>query len=153
MLDNRRFAGGGGAELALGAGPLGELRLGPAFTALAFENNQRFFTFGNGGYFSPQRFFHGAGVLRWQHLGAVRWDAAAEPGYVWYQEAHAPILPFDPNSGFYAGKTEGGFSFTGRAFLGIGVGGGFELGLSGGVQRAPEFQEMRAGVVLRAAGL
>ena len=153
VLENRRFAGGGGAELALGAGPLGEFRLGPAFTALAFENNQRFFTFGNGGYFSPQRFFHGAGVLRWQHPGAVRWDAAAEPGYDWYQEAHAPILPFDPNSGFYAGKTEGGFSFTGRAFLGIGLGGGFELGLSGAVQRAPEFQEVRAGVVLRAAGL
>jgi hypothetical protein len=40
-----------------------------------------------------------------------------------------------------------------RAFLGIGVGGGFELGLSGGVVRAPQFQEVRGAIILRAAGL
>src|SRR2546428_8860689 len=63
VLDNTRFAGGGGAELSIGAGPLGEFRFGPAFTSLAFENNERFFTFGHGGYFSPQRFFHRAARL------------------------------------------------------------------------------------------
>jgi len=152
-LGNTRFAGGGGAELALPAGALGEFRLGPAFTSLTYQNNQRFFTFGHGGYFSPQRFVHGAAVLRWQRSGTLRWEAAAEPGYDWYQEAHAPIFPLSPDGSFYPGKTQGGFSFNGRAFLGVGVGGGFELGLSAGVMRAPQFQEVRAGVVLRAGGL
>jgi cellulose synthase operon protein C len=153
VLQNTRFAGGGGAELAFLAGPLGEFRLGPAFTALSFENNQRFFTFGHGGYFSPQRFAHGAAVFRWQRSGTLRWEAAAEPGYDWYQEAHAPILPLSPDGSFYPGRTAGGFSFNGRAFLGIGVGGGFELGVSGGLMQAPQFQEVRAGLVLRAGGL
>jgi len=153
VLDNTRFAGGGGAELSVGAGPLGEFRLGPSFTSLTFQNNERFFTFGHGGYFSPQRFFHGAAVFRWQRAGGLRWDAAAEPGYDWYQEAHALVFPLAPDGSFYAGKTEGGFSFNARAFLGVGLGGGFELGLSGALQRAPEFREMRAAIILRAGGL
>ncbi|HZR09243.1 MAG TPA: cellulose synthase subunit BcsC-related outer membrane protein [Myxococcales bacterium] len=148
---NRRFAAGAGAELILGRGDLGDLRIGPAATVLAFDNNERFFTFGHGGYFSPQRFVHGGAIVRWQRGGGgLRWDFSAEPGYDYYQEAHAPIFPLDPDGAFYPGKTEDGFSFTGRAFIGVGVGDRFELGFSGGVQRAPEFQEVRAGIVLRA---
>src|SRR3989442_1560563 len=37
--------------------------------------------------------------------------------------------------------------------IGAGIGGGFELGLSGAMQRAPEFREMRAAIILRAGGL
>src|SRR2546426_3054169 len=63
VLDNTRFAGGGGAELSIGAGPLGEFRFGPAFTALAFENNERFFTFGHGCYINPPSSLHVTSVL------------------------------------------------------------------------------------------
>jgi hypothetical protein len=153
VQDNTRVAGGAGAEFLLASGPWGEVRVGPGFTALAYENNERFFTFGHGGYFSPQRFFHGSGVFRWRRAGALRWDASAEPGYDYYEEAHAPFFPLKPDGSFYPGKTEGGFSFTGRAFLGIGVSDRFEVGLSASVQQAPEFQEVRAGIVLRAGGL
>src|SRR2546428_6290403 len=79
VLDNTRFAGGGGAELSIGAGPLGEFRFGPAFTSLAFENNERFFTFGHGGHFVPLRFFPRPGVLRSERSGALLWESAAEP--------------------------------------------------------------------------
>ena len=148
---NTRLTAGGGAELVLGKGDLGELRIGPAATVLAFENNERFFTFGHGGYFSPQRFFHAGAIVRWQRGGGLRWDFSAEPGYDYYQEAHAPIFPLAPDGAFYPGKTEAGFSFTGRGFIGVGVGNRFELGFSASVQQAPEFQEVRGGVVLRAA--
>ena len=63
------------------------------------------------------------------------------------------VFPLAPDGSFYAGKTEGGLSFNARAFLGVGIGGGFELGLSGAMQRAPEFREMRAAIILRAGGL
>src|SRR2546428_10882475 len=62
VLDNTRFAGGGGAELSIGAGPLGDFPLRPAFTALALENNQRFFTLGYRGHFQPPRLFRRAAV-------------------------------------------------------------------------------------------
>jgi tetratricopeptide (TPR) repeat protein len=150
VQDNVRFAGGAGAALAVAAGDLGELRAGPAITALSFENNERFFTLGHGGYFSPQRFVHGGMVFGWRRSGAVRVDAAAEPGYDWYQEAHAPIFPLDPDGGFYPGQTQDGFSFNGRAFVGLALSSRVELGLTAGIQQAPEFQEVRAGVLLRA---
>lgn len=153
VRDNTRVAGGGGAELSLGVGPLGEFRMGPGFTVLSYANNQGFFTLGHGGYFSPQRFFHGAAVFRWRRSGKVRWEATAEPGYDWYQQAHAPVFPLNPDGSYYAGQTSGALSFTGRAFLGVGIGQNVELGLSGAVQRAPEFQEVRAALVLRAGGI
>ena len=150
VQDNTRLAAGAGAELALLSGAFGEVRAGPAVTALSFANNERFFTLGHGGYFSPQRFVHGGLVLRWQRLGTVRWDAAAEPGYDWFEEAHAPVFPLDPDGAFYPGQTQGAFSFNGRAFLGVALGSRVELGLNAAIQQAPQFQEVRAGVLLRA---
>ncbi len=150
VQDNVRYAAGAGAELAVPAGELGEFRAGPAVTALSFQNNERFFTLGHGGYFSPQRFVHGGMVFRLRRSGTVRVDAAAEPGYDWYEEAHAPIFPLDPDGGFYPGQTKDGFSFNGHAFLGLALSSRVELGLSGAIQSAPEFQEVRAGVLLRA---
>jgi len=148
--DNTRLAAGAGAELSLFRGPLGEIRAGPAVTALSFENNERFFTLGHGGYFSPQRFVHGGLVLKWQRAGKVRWDAAAEPGYDWFEEAHAPVFPLDPDGAFYPGQTQGALSFNGRLFVGIALGSRVELGLNAAIQQAPQFQEVRAGVLLRA---
>src|SRR2546428_2797598 len=64
-----------------------------------------------------------------------------------------PRLPPLTRRHLLPGQDRRGFSFNARAFLGVGIGGGFELGLSGAMQRAPEFREMRVAIVLRAAGL
>ena len=149
VADNLRAAAGGGAELTLYDGELGRIGGGPDVTALSFQRNLGFFTLGHGGYFSPQRFVHGGLALRWHRDGALHWDALVEPGYDYYEEAHEDVFPLSPDGRLYAGKSSGGLSFNGSAFVGIGLSHGFELGLTAAMQQAPEFQELRAGIALR----
>ncbi len=155
VADNRRLAGGGGVELRLAEGDAGGLYVGPTVTALGFDRNLRFFTFGQGGYFSPQRFVHGGLALTVRRAGALAFEAAAEPGYDTYREAGSEILPLSrPGEGGapYPGRSSGGASFNGHAQAGWQISEVWELGLNAGILRAPEFQEVRAGLVLRFAG-
>lgn len=155
VAENRRIAGGGGLELRLAQGDLGAVYIGPSVAALGFDRNLRFFTFGQGGYFSPQRFVHGGLALTVRHSGAVTFEAAAEPGYDAYIEAKSEILPLSPpgaGGAPYLGRSSSGVSFNGRAQLGWQISDVWELGLNAGVLRAPEFQELRAGLVLRFGG-
>jgi hypothetical protein len=149
VADNTRASAGGGFEVVVYDGAAGRIALAPDGAFLAFDRNLRFFTLGHGGYFSPQRFLHGGVALRYRHDGTVRWDASAEPGYDFYQEAHEEMFPLTPNGTLYPGQNSAGLSFNGRAFVGIGLSHEFELGITAAVQQAPEFQEIRAGVSLR----
>ena len=79
----------------------------------------------------------------------MRWDAVVEPGYDRSVQAAAPILPLDPGSELANGSVSAGASFNARLLLGFKLGSRVEAALTGSVQRAPEFQEVRAGLVLR----
>ncbi len=156
VAENRRIAGGAGVELRLAEGDLGGVFVGPSVTALGFDRNLRYFTFGQGGYFSPQRFVHGGLGLTVRRAGALSFEAAAEPGYDAFIEAKSDILPLSrPGEGGapYLGRQSGGFSFNGHAQLGWQISDAWELGLNAGILRAPEFQELHAGLVLRFAGI
>ena len=155
--ENPRVAGGGGIEWKLYQGSLGDVRMGPVFALLSYEHNLSFFTIGHGGYFSPQRFFHGGFALRWTGTGTLRWELAAEPGYDTFRQDSAPAfplnLPGDPTGAApYAAVRNSGLSFNGHAFLGWRIANSLELGLGGSVQQAPEYQEYRAGILLRFGG-
>ncbi|HWE23765.1 MAG TPA: cellulose synthase subunit BcsC-related outer membrane protein, partial [Myxococcales bacterium] len=157
--ENARAAGGGGIEWKLYQGDLGDLRIGPAVSLLSYQYNLSFFTIGHGGYFSPQKFFHGGFALRWSGSGTgkLRWELAAEPGFDTFTQNSAPMfplnLPGDPTgTAPYPGVTNHGFSFNGRAFLGWSIASFLELGLGASGQQAPEFQEFRAGAFLRFGG-
>jgi hypothetical protein len=143
VADNARI-GGGGADL-------GEIKIGAGASALSYRNNLSGFTFGQGGYFSPQRFFHGGATFSWRREGPVRWEAVVEPGYDHSEEAVSPIFPLDPASDTANGATSSGASFNAHLALGFKLGPHVETALTGSVQRAPEFQEVRAGLVLRLA--
>ncbi len=152
VADNQRGAAGVGASLSLYDGDLGQIGAGPTASLAAYQRNLRFFTLGHGGYFSPQRFLHGGLAVRWRHNGALRWDVRAEPGYDFYEEAHEAVFPLSPDGQLYPGRSSGGASFNGSAFLGVGITRDLELGFTAAAQRAPEFQEVRAGVSLRFGG-
>jgi cellulose synthase operon protein C len=157
--ENQRAAGGGGIELKLYQGPLGDFRMGPTVSLMSYQYNLSFFTIGHGGYFSPQQFFHGGFALRWSGngTGSLRWDVAAEPGFDTFRQNSAPMfplnLPGDPTGAApYPALSNHGVSFNGHAFVGWAIASFFELGLSASVQQAPEFQEYRGGVLLRFGG-
>ena len=155
VADNLRVAGGGGADVELYRGALGRIVAGPALALMSYDRNLRFFTFGHGGYFSPQRFVHGGLVARWSGGQRFHWEIVAEPGYDAFQENGAPALPTLTDQGGlppYPGQSSGGPSFNGHALVGWRIGDGFEAGFNLAAQRAPQFQELSGSLVLRFGG-
>jgi hypothetical protein len=61
-----------------------------------FADNLRFFTFGQGGYFSPQFFLFAGVPLSWE-LHTDEWTLRANgaAGVNWYQEDPSPMFPAD----------------------------------------------------------
>jgi hypothetical protein len=152
VADNARGAGGGGFDLALfRSNDLGEVKVGAGASGLGYQKNLSGFTFGQGGYFSPQRFVHGGVNLSWRREGTVRWEAVVEPGYDEYAAASSPLYPLSGTSDTAPGASSAGASFNGHLAIGIKLGSHLETALSGSIQRAPEYQELSAGLVLRLA--
>ena len=150
VADNWRASGGGGLNVALLRDrDLGEVRIGAGGSGLGYQRNLSGFTYGQGGYFSPQRFAHGGVTLSWRRDGPVRWEAAVEPGYDEYAAAVSPVFPLSSTSGTAPGTSAAGASFNGHVALGIKLASHFETALTGSIQRAPQYQELSAGLVLR----
>lgn len=87
------------AEAGLGASwdVLREVSISATVDARSYAENQRFFTKGHGGYFSPQAFVRAGLPLRWAgEAGALRWDLRVDPGVSWFREAEADVFPLDP---------------------------------------------------------
>ncbi len=65
----------------------------------AFDNNQNYFTYGHGGYFSPQSFLSMSLPIRYAY-NSTRWEGrlGVAPGYQSFEQDRAPIYPTDPNA-------------------------------------------------------
>jgi tetratricopeptide (TPR) repeat protein len=65
----------------------------------AFGNNQNYFSYGHGGYFSPQSFFSVSFPVRFA-MNTDRFDIAANvaPGYQSYEQDEALLYPTDPGA-------------------------------------------------------
>lgn len=101
------------------------LETGVAVSAMAFERNLSEFTYGHGGYFSPQRFVHfGLPINWWGSYQAMAWRLNLEPGVTWFQIDEAPYYPLAASTQM-SGPTA---RHPSRASLGLGVDGGLELG-------------------------
>lgn len=159
VADNRRTTGGAGADVTLLRGEWGAVTIGAAALGMAYDRNLSFFTFGHGGYFSPQRFVRGGVPVGWRREGTVHWELVAEPALERFETAGAPAFPDVPGVSTagrpsldpYPGRTVNGFALDAHAMLGVSIG-GFELRATGAVHRAPEYDEVVAGVVLRYGG-
>jgi hypothetical protein len=155
VATNWRVEGGGGAEVILYDGSLGQIGVGPSVAAFGFNRNLRFFTFGQGGYFSPQRFVNGGLALNLRRTGSVRWNVSIEPGYDAFTESASATFPLAaPGSQqaaaqAFPGNTSRGVSFNGRAQLGWQLSNDVEAAFTFGVLQAPEFQEVSGGFLLR----
>ncbi|MET0238658.1 MAG: cellulose synthase subunit BcsC-related outer membrane protein [Sphingobium sp.] len=62
-----------------------------------YDNNQNFFTYGHGGYFSPQSFVSVNFPIRYvTNRGPLSIDARIAPGYQSYDQEEAPLYPTEP---------------------------------------------------------
>lgn len=101
------------------------LETGVAVSAMAFKRNLSEFTYGHGGYFSPQRFVHFGLPIDWRgSYQAVAWRLTLEPGVTWFQIDESPYYPLKASTQM----SEPSVRHPSRASLGLGVDGGLELG-------------------------
>ncbi|WP_269715612.1 cellulose synthase subunit BcsC-related outer membrane protein [Caulobacter sp. NIBR2454] len=109
------------------------VQLGANLNLQAYDNNQNVFSYGNGGYFSPQQFTAVAFPMSWKVQGE-RWggELRATPGYQTYSQSARDYFPTDPTlqgaqnaisaqdpdvkRGF-SGSSRSGFGVNGRAAI------------------------------------
>jgi len=92
------------------------LNYGPYVSYLHYRENLSQFTFGHGGYFSPQNWFELGGQLDYITSANKSWliKANFQLSGAWFKEAKSPFFPLSPDDRYYRedDKTELGFAFS-----------------------------------------
>ncbi len=107
VLTNNRVHGNAGAYWRLLTLPnLGSLVLGAQFFGMHYAHNLRYFTYGQGGYFSPEAYFLAAMPVSWtgQYGPNLHYNVRASIGAQSFQEDSEPYYPLDPNLQAAAGN-------------------------------------------------
>ena len=110
-----------------------DLQVGVNLNYTSYDNNQNYFTFGHGGYFSPQRFVSVAIPIKYEgrsSTGKFSYSVEAAPGYQNYRQDDADYFPNNPDlqadlaadvaagtaeAAVYEGNTSSGVGFAGEA--------------------------------------
>ena len=93
---NNRFEAGAGMQYTVWRLPDEELTAGLDLVYFGFDNNQRLFTLGNGGYFSPQSYFAVNVPVDWRaRSGNLSWRLGGTIGYQSFRENAANFFPRD----------------------------------------------------------
>jgi tetratricopeptide (TPR) repeat protein len=98
VLENRRYDGSAGAYWRLFTMPeYGTLNIGANFFAMHYTNNVQAFTYGMGGYFSPQAYFLANIPLTWTGHYLTRWHytVLGSFGVQAFDQKSEPLFPLD----------------------------------------------------------
>jgi tetratricopeptide (TPR) repeat protein len=97
VADNSRYELGGGMYVHLLNKPGSTLTAGMNLDLLGYDKNLSFFTFGQGGYFSPQSYVSVAFPLDWTgREDRLSWRLNASLGIQSFTEDASPWFPTDP---------------------------------------------------------
>lgn len=132
---------------------------GLSLSGMLFQDNLRHFTFGHGGYFSPQRFINAGVPVRWRAEGdSLSYGLSAEVGVNWFQEEAAPFYPTDPGrqalraelldpdtdeplGAFHPGQTSFALALNLNGHISYKLTSSFELGLRADFYSGHDFAE------------
>jgi predicted Zn-dependent protease len=117
-----------------------DVRAGVAGSVLGYRHNQRHFTVGQGGYFSPQALLHAGVPLRLRVGGRIPWEVAAELGVNWFREDAA-----GPET---AGRSSAGLALDLSSTLRWPLADRLDARLELGAHRASGYQELRVSLGL-----
>lgn len=97
VQQNNRGEAGGGAYLHLISGPDQSLTAGLNVTYMQYSHNLQGFTYGQGGYFSPQRYVNIGVPIHWSgRKGAWNWMLDASIGVQSFHQNASNYFPTDP---------------------------------------------------------
>ncbi|SEM53050.1 Uncharacterized conserved protein HemY, contains two TPR repeats [Variovorax sp. YR750] len=98
VQSNSRVETGGGAYLHLLNNPNSKLTLGMNIGLMGYEKNLSYYTFGQGGYFSPQSFVSVAFPVDWSgRSDRLSWRVNASLGVQSFNQKASPYFPTDPS--------------------------------------------------------
>ena len=116
---NNAFAGNMGAYWRLLQNPFGSLTVGANLSVMHYEENLRFFTFGQGGYFSPQQYILVNVPVRWvgHYKDNFTYSIAGSLGSQQFREDESPFYPTSPlpqqlKSPYYPGQSVNGVNYS-----------------------------------------
>jgi cellulose synthase operon protein C len=97
VASNARIEAGAGFSYPVIQGPNGELSVGSDIVYFAYDRNQSHFTYGSGGYFSPQSYtaFNVPVDFRGRS-GDFRYRLGATAGYAVFRQEATPVFANDP---------------------------------------------------------
>lgn len=94
VKSNTRIEGGGGLYWRVHRAQDSGFTAGLNFTGLAYDKNLRYFTYGHGGYFSPQQFLSLSVPFDWaQRTGRLSYQVKGALGVQFFKEDAAPYFP------------------------------------------------------------
>ncbi len=107
---NQRYDGTAGSYWRVLTKPYGALTVGLNFSAMHYDYNLRYFTFGQGGYFSPQSYFLFNVPISWKGTYHDRFEYSVDTsfGSQHFTEDSTPYYPLEVNSQAVALATRNG---------------------------------------------
>nr|WP_302675603.1 cellulose synthase subunit BcsC-related outer membrane protein [Sphingomonas faeni] len=165
VRDNRGYQANAGGYLPLYRGGNSTLTAGLNLNWQAFDNNQNYFTYGHGGYFSPQSFLSMSLPIRYAYTSA-RWEGrlGVAPGYQSFEQDRAPIYPTDPTAqaeldalkarntdvrSYYDSLSNTGFAFSADGSLFYRLNGNTRVGASASANTFGTYDDYRSTFELR----
>lgn len=172
----KRFTGHGVAsnsayEVNLGGyvdayrGEHSNLRLGVNVNTQAYEKNLRYFTLGQGGYFSPQQYVSLTFPVSYSLSGDKwKWQAKIAPGFQSYSEDATAMFPTDPTrqgklafaagqssevAAFHPSSSRSGFGVSGEAQAEYRISPSASMGGKVSLDTFGQYNEFKLGVFLK----
>ncbi|CAM3312643.1 cellulose synthase [Pseudomonas floridensis] len=164
--DNSRVEAGAGSYWYLLNDDSTQATAGINATAVSYDKNQSFFTYGNGGYFSPQNFFSIGFPVSWsQRTDRLSYSLRGSVGLQHIEQDSVPYFPNDNDmqsalqqtvtaSGAsvpsrYASQNKTGLGYNLSAAAEYRMGSNFFLGGNFGLDNARDYKQWSGGVYLR----
>ena len=148
---NRHLSGSASFDYSLSPLPFKYISVGPSYQYENFQHNLSGFTFGNGGYYSPQRFHKIGMAVNFQTLDARRFvvKGSAFAGWQTAFQDRAPLFPLAPTSAFTAATTGSGPNYYLSTDAIYRLSSHWALQGDVSYQRSPQYNSVVVGVQLR----
>ena len=163
VASNRRMEFNTGAYFRVIDEVDSKLTAGVNLNATFFDENLSFFTYGHGGYFSPQHSYSLSVPVSWaQRADRMTYRIDGSVGLQHFKQDDAPMFPNNPelqalarpdipgiSDGFYPGQTKTGVSYNVRASAEYRLAPQWAVGAVLGADNASDYRQWAGGLYLR----
>lgn len=165
VRNNTGFEGNVGGYLRVMRGPHSSMTAGLNVNYQSYDHNENEFTYGSGGYFSPQNFLSVSFPVNYNlDTDSIELRASVTPGFQSYSQEQTVLYPTDPDAqaaldalkaqdsdvrSFYDSTSKTGFALSARGSLYYRVGSRTQVGGEASYNSFGSYDEFRSMIGLR----